>query len=157
MSAKQAFLAVLLFSMCINFLMLAAPIHMLQIFDRVLSSRSTDTLLLLSVITVIAILTLALLDAIRSNVMIRVGAWLDQRLGGMILSGSIVMPLRSGTSPSIQGLRDLSTFRTFLSGSEIFSFMDSPWAPHMPRFRKTRSDRLKPARKLILSSWIKTS
>ena len=68
-SARQAFLAVLVFSMCINFLMLAAPIHMLQIFDRVLSSRSTDTLLLLSLITVVAILTLALLDGIRSNIM----------------------------------------------------------------------------------------
>ena len=62
-TARKGLYIVVLFSFCINFLMLAAPIYMLQIFDRVLSSRSTDTLLLLTVIIGIAILTMASLEA----------------------------------------------------------------------------------------------
>jgi PrtD family type I secretion system ABC transporter len=127
--ARKGLYVVVLFSLCINVLMLAVPVYMLQIFDRVLSSRSTDTLMLLSIIIVLAILTLALLEAVRSNIMIKIGSWIDRRLAGTVLTGSISLPLKNGSDPSIQGLRDLNTFRTFLSGSEIFSFLDSPWAP----------------------------
>ena len=121
--ARKGLYTVVLFSLCINLLMLAAPIYMLQIFDRVLSSRSTDTLMLLSIIVVFAILTLTLLEAVRSNVMIRIGSWIDRRLSGTVLMGSISLPLKSGKDPSVQGLRDLNIFRSFLSGSEIFSFL----------------------------------
>jgi PrtD family type I secretion system ABC transporter len=127
--ARKGFYVVVLFSLCINVLMLAVPVYMLQIFDRVLSSRSTDTLVLLSIIIVFAILTLASLEAVRSNVMVRIGSWIDKRLAGTILMASISLPLKSGKDPSVQSLRDLHTFRSFLSGSEIFSFLDSPWTP----------------------------
>ena len=121
--------SVVFFSMCINILMLAAPIYMLQIFDRVLSSRSLDTLFLLSLIIIVAILCLALLEAVRSNILVKIGRWIDKRLGSTLLLGSIVIPLKSGMDPSTQALRDLQTCRSFISGSEIFSFLDSPWAP----------------------------
>jgi PrtD family type I secretion system ABC transporter len=128
-TARRGLYTVVLFSMCINLLMLAAPIYMLQIFDRVLSSRSTDTLLLLTVIIGIAILTMASLEAVRSNIMVRISSWLDRKLAGTVLTGSIALPLKTGQDPTIQGLRDLGVFRTFLSGNEIFPFLDSPWAP----------------------------
>ena len=125
-TAKQAFYAVVAFSFCINLLMLAAPIYMLQVFDRVLSSRSTDTLLLLTMIIGLAILTMAALEAVRSHIMVKIGVWLDKQLAGTVLTGSIVTPLLTGRNPSVQGLRDLATFRGFLSGNEIFPFASCP-------------------------------
>ena len=128
-ASARAMYVVVFFSMCINILMLASPIYMLQIFDRVLSSRSIDTLILLSVIIVFALLTLALLEAVRGNILIRIGKWIDRRLAGAMLMGSISGPLKMGSEPSTQSLRDLQSCRTFISGSEVFSFLDAPWAP----------------------------
>ncbi len=127
--ARKGLYVVIFFSMCINFLMLAAPIYMLQIFDRVLSSRSVDTLILLSVIIIFAILIMAILEAVRSNIMIKTGSWIVRRLADTLLVGSITLPLKTGRDPSAQALRDLNIFRSFLCGSEIFSFLDSPWTP----------------------------
>lgn len=126
---RKSMYVVVLFSVCINILMLASPMYMLQIFDRVLSSRSTDTLMLLTVIIGLAVLTMASLEAVRSNIMVRISSWLDRKLAGPVLTGSIALPLKTGQDPSIQGLRDLGVVRSFLSGNEIFPFLDSPWAP----------------------------
>lgn len=126
---RNGFIAVVLFSMCINILMLTAPLYMLQVFDRVLSSRSTDTLFYLSLIAVLAFITLGALEGVRGHVMTRLGVWLDRRLGGTVLATSIGGTLREGRAPSIQGLRDLSTLRNFLTGSAMFSIMDAPWTP----------------------------
>ncbi len=128
-ACRGGFFAVVFFSLCINLLMLVAPLYMLQIFDRVLSSRSTDTLLFLTLIAGIALVALALLEAVRNSVMVRLGTWLDQRLSGAVLSGNVAATLKHGRDPSIQGLRDLSTFRTFLTGPAIFPIMDAPWTP----------------------------
>ena len=128
-ACRGGFFAVVFFSLCINLLMLVTPLYMLQIFDRVLSSRSTDTLLFLTLIAGIALLTLGVLEAVRNSVMVRLGTWLDQHLSGAVLTGSVVATLQRGRDPSIQGLRDLSTFRTFLTGPAIFPIMDAPWTP----------------------------
>lgn len=121
--------AVVLFSFFINVLMLSSPMYMLQVYDRVLSSRSIDTLWLLSLIIVFALLTLGLLEMVRGRIMIRMGTWLDRRLAGTVLGASVALPLKLGTEPHVQGLRDLNQLRTYLSGSEIFCLLDAPWAP----------------------------
>ncbi len=125
----KAFTVVAVFSMCINLLMLTAPLFMLQVFDRVITSRNTDTLVMLMLVAGGALLTLAALDAIRSLSLIRVSSWLDRQIGGSLLGESIAATLRSGADPSVQGLRDLTTVRTFLSGPSIFPIMDAPWTP----------------------------
>ncbi len=122
-------MAIVVFSLGINLLMLTAPLYMLQLFDRVLSSRSVDTLILLTIIAGVAILTLAALEVVRSRVLLRLSTWLDRRLSGSVLVGSIDEALRRGHDPSVQGLRDLGTFRTFLTGPAIFPMMDAPWTP----------------------------
>ena len=128
-ACRAGFLAVGVFSMLINALMLAVPLYMLQLYDRVLASRSTDTLLLLTAIAIAAVLTMAALESVRGHLMIRISTWLEGRLSGPVLSGSIATTLRAGGGPSVQGLRDVSTFRSFLGGAGIFPIMDAPWTP----------------------------
>ena len=126
---KRDFIAVAGFSLAINLLMLAVPIYMLQLFDRVLSSSSTETLILLTIIVIVALAVFALLEAIRGHVMTELGTWLDRQLGPPILSGSVTLNLRGPGEPSVQGLRDLGTFRAFLAGPAMFPILDAPWMP----------------------------
>ncbi len=128
-ACRGGFSAVIVFSLCINILMLTAPIYMLQIFDRVIVSRSTDTLLYLTIVAAAALLTLAVLEGVRNRIMVRLGAWVDDRISSSVLGASITGPVRGERNPSVQGLRDLSTVRTFLTGSGIFPILDAPWTP----------------------------
>ena len=128
-ACREGFLALFVFSMAINVLVLASPIYMMQLYDRVLSSHSMDTLLLLTLIVMFAFAVMAGLEWVRSRLMVRVSSWLDHRLGGEVLTGSIVSALRHGSDHSAQSLRDLATFRSFLTGPSLFPILDAPWAP----------------------------
>ncbi len=125
----KAFSVIAVFSMCINLLMLTAPLYMLQVFDRVITSRNTDTLVMLMLIAGFALLAMAALEAVRTFSLIRISFWLDNQLASQVLSGSVEAALHSERAPSVQGLRDLATVRTFLSGQSIFPIMDAPWTP----------------------------
>src|SRR5579862_9821890 len=128
-ACRQGFIALFFFSMAINLLVLASPIYMMQLYDRVLSSRSMDTLLLLTVIVLFAFAVMGALEWVRGRLMVRISSWLDRRLGGEVLTSSIVGALRHGREHSAQTLRDLSTFRTFLTGPSLYPVLDAPWAP----------------------------
>ncbi|MFM2128660.1 MAG: hypothetical protein RL477_206, partial [Pseudomonadota bacterium] len=128
-TCRSGFMAVVVFSLCINVLMLTAPLYMMQVYDRVLSSRSGETLLLLLLIALLALGVMGALDALRGFLMNKMGAWMDGHLSGTILSESVMAHLRRGGLPSVQGLRDLSTVRNFLTGAGIFPILDAPWAP----------------------------
>ncbi len=127
-ACRGGFFAVALFSLFINLLMLATPLYMLQLFDRVLGSRSTDTLMVLTIITVLALLTMAGLMMARGRILVWIGTWIDRRIGGSVLAAGIESTTQ-GREPSVQGLRDVSTVRTFLTGAGIFPLMDAPWTP----------------------------
>jgi len=126
---RKGFYAVVVFSFAVNVLMLASPLYMLQIYDRVLTSRSMDTLMLLTLLVVFALLTLAALEAVRTSLMVRMSIWLDQKLAGSMLTASIINTLRTSSDANVQGLRDLTTLRTFLTGPGVFPVLDAPWAP----------------------------
>ena len=128
-TCRNGFVAVLVFSLCINVLMLTAPLYMMQVFDRVLSSRSGDTLVLLLLIATLALGVMGALDAVRTFLMNRMGAWMDGHLSGAVLGEAVMGYLRRGGSPTVQGLRDLSTVRSFLTGAGVFPILDAPWAP----------------------------
>ena len=128
-SLKRGFFAVIGFSFAVNLLMLSSPLYMLQVYDRVLTSRSIDTLVHLTLIIGIALLTLAALEAVRTSLMVRMSAWLDRQLSGALLTASVHGTLRHGQEANVQGLRDLATFRGFLTGPGIFPVMDAPWTP----------------------------
>jgi len=117
------------FSLAINILTLASPLYMMQVFDRVLTSRSIDTLVMLTLIVMLAIGVLTLIETIRTQMLSRIGHWLDDRLGPVVFSGALKAALRCEAAPAAQGLRDLSTLRGFLTGPGVAPLLDAPWAP----------------------------
>jgi PrtD family type I secretion system ABC transporter len=117
------------FSLAVNLLMLVSPIYMMQVFDHVLSSRSGDTLVMLTLVATLALVALAVIDGIRSQVLSRVGLWLDDRLGPMVFNGALKAALGNDGARASQGLRDLGTLRGFLGGPAITPLLDVPWAP----------------------------
>jgi PrtD family type I secretion system ABC transporter len=128
-ACTSSFVVIAAFSLCINLLTLVSPLYMMQLFDRVLSSRSNDTLVMLTIVAGGAIAVLSLIEAIRSQILARIGAWLDERMGPIILGGALQTALRSDGRVAGQGLRDLSTIRNFLTGAGITPLLDAPWAP----------------------------
>ena len=128
-ACRGTFAVIMGFSLAINILQLASPLYMMQVFDRVLASRSGDTLIMLTLITVVAVAVMALLEAIRSQMLVRVGNWLDDRLGPTVFSGALKTALRSDPARAAQGLRDLTTVRGFITGPSVTPLLDAPWAP----------------------------
>ena len=115
-----------LFSLAINLLMLAAPLYMLQVFDRVISSRSEETLLALTVATIAALGAMALLDVVRSRLLAAAGMALDRRLGPRVLEGVLGRVSAADFTP---GLRDVNALRAFLGGNGVMALFDAPWLP----------------------------
>ncbi|MFC1602758.1 type I secretion system permease/ATPase [Pseudomonadota bacterium] len=128
-TCRSGMKAVIVFSLFINLMMLAAPLYMLQVFDRVIGSGSTDTLLYLTIITIAAIATLACLEMVRGRVMVKLGTWLERRLSNSVFASSVMLASRNQDQPSVQGLRDVSILRNFLTGPSLFPILDAPWMP----------------------------
>lgn len=114
------------FSLAVNVLMLTMPLYMLQIYDRVLPSQSTDTLVFLSLIAGLALLVLGLLEVVRSIIANRVAARLDVSLSDLALRTVI----RRGTNMPglIQPVRDVFSLRGLLSSKIAFSVLDLPFS-----------------------------
>ncbi len=128
-ACTSAFVIIAVFSLAVNVLTFVAPLYMMQLFDRVLSSRSIDTLIMLTLIAYAALVLLSLIDGIRSQILVRIGSWLEDRLGPRVLAGALHAVLRSDSARAGQGLRDLATIRSFLTGPAVTPLMDAPWAP----------------------------
>ncbi|PZR85049.1 MAG: type I secretion system permease/ATPase [Stutzerimonas stutzeri] len=127
-SCRSAFLAVALFSALVNILMLTGSLYMLQVYDRVLPSRSLPTLVALSLIVAALYILLGLFDWLRQHILSRIGVELDRRLGGPVLGAILdgqVRGAQTGTQPS----RDLDSIRSFLSGLGPTTLFDLPWIP----------------------------
>jgi PrtD family type I secretion system ABC transporter len=117
-----------IFSFFINILMLVIPLHMLQVYDRVLPSRSVDTLIYLTVIAVIALLVLAFLDMARSRILGNCSTWFDHIMSPAAFAKSPDEILK-GRSYGAQALRDIATVKQFISGAGMVALFDTPWAP----------------------------
>jgi ATP-binding cassette subfamily C protein len=127
---RRAFAGVALFSGVVNLLMLAGPLYMLQIYDRVLSSRSVPTLVVLSVFLVGAYAFQGALDLIRSRVIVRAAALLDQHLA-VAVHGAVIRLAVANRHPTEgpQPVRDLDQIRAFLTGAGPIAIVDLPWIP----------------------------
>ena len=129
LSAKKSFIMVGLFSMFINILMLVPPLYMLQLYDRVLGSRSQDTLIMLTLIVVVLFITMGLLEVVRSRVLVRVGNKLDFMLSQSIFDNLFELERKAPGRSSSMPLNDLTQVRQFMTGNGLFAFFDAPWMP----------------------------
>jgi ABC-type protease/lipase transport system fused ATPase/permease subunit len=116
-------------SFVINVLMLAGPLYMLQVYDRVLTSRSFETLAVLTGLLVGLYVFLGLLDLIRSRVLARIALRLDRLLGPQLLAGAISTSSAKSDGSAAQPMRDLEQIRQFVSGPAPAAIFDLPWAP----------------------------
>jgi ATP-binding cassette subfamily C protein len=129
-SCRSALIAVAVFSGFINILMLTGSLFMLQVYDRVLPSRSVPTLVGLLALVAGLYLALGMLDTIRARIMIRVGRSLDEGLSGDVYLSIVQRPLRArGHADGLQPLRDLDQLRGFLSSAGPTAIFDLPWMP----------------------------
>ena len=129
-ACRGAFVGTALISGMSNILMLSGAMFMLEVYDRVLPSRSTPTLIGLTVLVAFLFLALGLLDAIRGRILARVGGALDEALSGRVYETMVRLPLRIGDrGDGNQPLRDLDSIRSYLAGLGPVAMFDLPWIP----------------------------
>jgi ATP-binding cassette, subfamily C, bacterial len=127
-AARKNLAVVAVFSVVINLFMLTLPIYLFQISDRVLTSRSFDTLLMLTIVALGFIVVLSMLEILRRQILGRLASRLDALLGGPVLA-SIINNARVGEGGNVQALRSLQQVRGFISSPVMLLLIDAPLAP----------------------------
>jgi PrtD family type I secretion system ABC transporter len=129
-SCGSKLVIVVFFSFFINILMFVAPLHMLQMYDRVLVSRSEVTLIALTGLAIGLLVIYGLLEGVRSRIMTRIGLEFDELMSGrmlnMVFELAVIRP--SIASPQ-QLIRDSDLVRDFIGGPAIIALCDAPWVP----------------------------
>ena len=126
---KYEFLIVGLFSMVANLLMLAPTLYMLQVYDRVLVSRSELTLIFVSLITLFLFGVMAFSEWARSRLLVRIGVRLDAALGTRVFNASFEANLSRSGAAAQRSFQDLIELRQFVTGNGTLAFFDVPWMP----------------------------
>lgn len=127
--SRSAFYFTAFISLFINLLMLISPLYMLQLYDRVLASRSEETLLMLTLIVVALFGIIGALEFVRSRILIRVANGIDTRLSDRLFDVMFALANRFPSRTTAQPLNDLAQIRQFLAGTPLFAFFDAPWVP----------------------------
>ncbi|MDD5716163.1 MAG: type I secretion system permease/ATPase [Sulfuricurvum sp.] len=127
--SKKAFYFAAFVSLFINLLMLVPPLYMLQLYDRVLSSRSEETLIMLTLIVIVMFAIMGILEFVRSRILIRVGNSIDAKLNTRLFNAMFALANRQPGKSTAQPLSDLTLIRQFLTGTPLFAFFDTPWIP----------------------------
>ncbi len=126
---RSAFAATVVFSFFTNLLMFVGPLYMLQIYDRVLSSRNEHTLIMISTIAVALLVSYGLLEFTRSKLLVRAGLLFDDVLANPVFHQVVEQKTANPNSGAQIALSDIDKVREFLTGQGILSFFDAPWAP----------------------------
>nr|WP_314488829.1 type I secretion system permease/ATPase [uncultured Pseudomonas sp.] len=126
---RRLFGVLALFSGVINLLMLVPSIYMMQVFDRVLTSRNETTLLMLSLILLGFFALSCVLEWVRGQVMIRMSAGLDTHLGERVFDAAFERSLKEHSANPAQVLSDLNSIRQFVTGPGLIALFDAPWLP----------------------------
>ena len=127
-AVRQNLVIVMVFTIASNVLVLAIPVYLFQISDRVLTSRSVDTLVMLTIVIVGAVILQAMFDAVRRFVLMRTAVEVAAQLGAPVLSAAARASLEDN-GREYQTLGDLQLLRTFLVSGTLLSFLDAPIAP----------------------------
>src|SRR4030095_4251855 len=126
---RRVFLTVGAFSFVINMLMLVPSLYMLQVYDRVLTSRNESTLLMVTLLAVGLLALMAGLEWVRSRLLVRAGSMLDAEMNARVYTAAFEANLRGAGTNAGQAINDLTAVRQFVTGNGIFAFFDAPWFP----------------------------
>lgn len=127
--SRGLYWTVALFSFFVNLLMLTSPLYMLQVYDRVLGSRSVETLFSLTLLVAFLFLMMGMLDMARTRLMARVGARFQQRLDHRVFDAVIRKAAIKPDEHSATGLRDLEAVQRLISSPALTALFDIPWTP----------------------------
>lgn len=115
-------------SVFVNILTLVSPVYTLEIFDRVLPTRSVDTLLYLTLIALFLIALLGMFDALRQSVLSHIASWWTETNRPLVFATTLRLS-RMGGEPAADPLTDVQTVRNFMSGQSVIPLFDAPWVP----------------------------
>lgn len=119
---------VLIFGFILNLLALASPLYSMQVLDRVLSSQNTNTLLMLSLVIIFALLLQGFIQGARAFATNKMGNWFEAQLSPLVLTNAVKSAIKSKALANSQQLRDLQTIKTYLTSPSLVAIMDLPWA-----------------------------
>jgi len=128
-SMRKAWIGVGVLSLFVNLLMLTGPLYMLQVYDRVITSQSMSTLVALSILMVVMYGFMGFLDFLRSRLLIRIGNFVEKKLGTKTFQMWLKQGLKTPTQIGRQPLQSLSVIKRFLTGPAPTTFFDIPWTP----------------------------
>ncbi|ACM02124.1 type I secretion system permease/ATPase [Cereibacter sphaeroides] len=129
-SSMGALTSVFLFSIFVNLLMLTGPLYMLQVYDRVLGSRSEETLLALSLLVTFLFVAMGVLDHVRARVMARVGAGFQEKLDRRVFEAAVRrLSLAPGDPSAVAAQRDLESVQRLWASPVLIALFDIPWTP----------------------------
>ncbi|WP_457750254.1 type I secretion system permease/ATPase [Sulfurimonas sp.] len=126
---RKSFIYVGIFSFFINILMLVPSLYMLQVYDRVMTSQSISTLVLLTLIIAVLFVTMGVLEIIRSRILVRIGNKMDIELNDHIFDVIFRQARLAPGSTTSAPISDLVKIRQYMTGNGVFAFFDSPWFP----------------------------
>ena len=129
-ACRMAIVAIAIASALVNVLYLTGAVYMMEIYDRVLASRSIPTLIGLSILALSLFAFQGALDLLRGRVLIRIGRWIGDQLGLRVYHtiGRLTLTTRAGGA-GLQPLRDIDQIRSFLAGTGPLALLDLPWIP----------------------------
>ena len=122
-------MSLFIISLVSNLLMLAGPLFMLQVYDRVLSSRSLPTLMAFVVIITAVYIFYAFIETVRSRMSLRLANLMDHALGEKLFEASVRLRLATGQASQMDPVRDGDSLRAFLAGPGPLALLDMPWVP----------------------------
>ncbi|MDO2408145.1 type I secretion system permease/ATPase [Campylobacter magnus] len=117
------------FSCFVNILMLTPPMYMLQLYDRVVTSRSLSTLFFLTLIVMILFVMMGIFEVLRSRILIVFATQLDKTLSERVYDAIFKLSSRHPGRVSSQAMSDLNAIKQYMSTNGIFAFLDAPWLP----------------------------
>ena len=126
---RSTFIATVVFSFFTNLLMFVGPLYMLQVYDRVLSSRNEMTLVMISVIAIALLVSYGLLEFTRSRLLVRAGMQFDEVLANPVFHRVVKQQTALPGCNAQIALRDIDKVREFMTGQGILAFFDAPWVP----------------------------
>jgi PrtD family type I secretion system ABC transporter len=128
-ACRRHFVAVAIFSALLNLLFLVPMLYMLQVYDRVIPTGGSLTLFFLTLVLLFGLISLAMLDYVRSRLLVRASIRLDRQLSGVLLDTTLARRDRTFDAVARQAMREFDTLRQALTGPAIIALCDAPWSP----------------------------